>query len=109
MLVGADRVWILDWPWAAKGSPAFDLVGFAPSVAMQGGPEPEDLLAMSAHGRAADPDAVTTLVATVTGYFLLQALKPPPPGLPTVREFQAAQGEVALRWLQQRTGWRGSC
>ena len=105
MLVADDRVWIVDWPWAAKGSPAFDLVAFAPSVSMQSGPEPEDLLRMSAHGRAADPDAVTTLVATVAGYFVMQSLLPPPPGLPTVREFQAAQGAVALRWLQERTGW----
>jgi hypothetical protein len=105
MLVTDDRVWILDWPWAAKGAPAFDLVAFAPSVAMQGGPAPEGLLAMSAYGRVADAEAVTTLVATVTGYFLLQSLRPPPPGLPTVRDFQAAQGAVALRWLRQRTGW----
>jgi aminoglycoside phosphotransferase (APT) family kinase protein len=106
MIVSADRVWIVDWPWAARGAPAFDLVGFAPSVAMQGGPEPAELMAMSAFGRAADPDAVTVLVATVAGYFHLHSLLPPPPGLPTVREFQRAQGEVALRWLRDRTGWR---
>src|SRR3954466_6548247 len=62
MIVSADRVWVVDWPWAARGAPAFDLVGFAPSVAMQGGPEPRDLLAMSSYGRAADPEAVTVLV-----------------------------------------------
>src|SRR4051794_4242100 len=105
MIVSADRVWVVDWPWAARGAPAFDLVGFAPSVAMQGGPEPADLLAMSAFGRAADPDAVTVLVATVAGYFVIQSLLPPPPGLPTVRAFQAAQGEVAVNWLRDRTGW----
>jgi aminoglycoside phosphotransferase (APT) family kinase protein len=105
MLVSADRVWLVDWPWAARGAPVFDLVGFAPSVAMQGGPEPQDLLAMSRYGRAADPDAVTVLVATVTGYFHGHSLLPPPPGLPTVRQFQAAQGEVALRWLRELTGW----
>src|SRR3954454_23670805 len=105
MIVSADRVWIVDWPWAARGAPAFDLVGFAPSVAMQGGPEPADLLAMSAFGRAADPEAVTVLVATIAGYFHVQSLLPPPPALPTVRGFQAAQGAVALRWLRERTGW----
>jgi hypothetical protein len=106
MIVSPDRVWIVDWPWAARGAPAFDLVGFAPSVAMQGGPEPAALLAMSAFGRTADPDAVTVLVATVAGYFHLHSLLPPPPGLPTVRDFQRAQGEVALRWLRDRTSWR---
>jgi hypothetical protein len=29
------------------------------------------------------------------------ALRPPPPGLPTLREFQAAQGAVARRWLAE--------
>ena len=105
MLVSADRVWLVDWPWAARGTPVFDLAGFAPSVAMQGGPEPADLLAMSGYGRAADRDALTVLVATVTGYFMTRALLPPAPGLPTVRAFQAAQGAVALRWLQTLTTW----
>ena len=105
VLIAADRVWFVDWPWAARGNPAFDVVGFAPSVAMQGGADPEELLRMSRTGRAADPDVVTVLVATIAGYFTVNSLRPPSPGLPTVREFQAAQGAVALAWLRQRTGW----
>jgi hypothetical protein len=105
MLVTDDRVWIVDWPWAARGHPLFDLAAFCPSVGMQGGPEPADLLAMSTVGRAADPDRLAVLVAAITGYFVVSALRPPPPGLPTVRAFQAAQGEVALRWLRELTGW----
>jgi hypothetical protein len=35
----------------------------------------------------------------LAGYFTERSLRPPPPGLPTVRRFQAAQAEVALRWL----------
>ena len=105
MLVSEDRVWLVDWPWAARGAPAFDLAAFAPSVAMQGGPEPPELLAMSRYGRRIDPEALIVLVATITGYFLTRALRPPDPGLPTVRAFQAAQGAVALRWLQALTRW----
>jgi hypothetical protein len=29
---------------------------------------------------------------------------PDPPGLPTLRAFQTAQGTHALRWLRQRLG-----
>jgi aminoglycoside phosphotransferase (APT) family kinase protein len=105
MLIGEDRVWLVDWPWAARGNPAFDLLGFCPSVAMQGGPPPAETFAMSAYGRRADPEVVRVLVATIAGYFAVTALMPPPPGLPTVRAFQAAQGEVALRWLAELTGW----
>jgi hypothetical protein len=105
VLLTSDRVWVVDWPAAARGHPLLDLVSFAPSVAMQGGPEPADLLALSRTGRAADPDRLLPLVCALAGYFNRQALLPPPPGLPTVRVFQAAQGAVMLRWLAELTGW----
>lgn len=105
MLLTDERVWLVDWPWAARGDPAFDLLTFCPSVAMQGGPSPAETMAMSAVGRRADPDAVRALVAAIAGFFAVKALAPPPPGLPTVRGFQAAQGEIALRWLAELTGW----
>ncbi|MCB0099020.1 MAG: hypothetical protein KDE46_24975, partial [Caldilineaceae bacterium] len=46
-------------------------------------------------------------VATTTSArrFTHRAVQAPPPGLPTRRAFQAAQGEVAWVWLAQRTGW----
>jgi hypothetical protein len=106
LLVTDDRVWVVDWPWATRGHPLLDLVAFAPSVAMQGGPEPVTTLALSRTGRAADPDRLLPLVCAVAGYFARRAQLPPPPGLPTVRAFQAAQGEVTLRWLAALTGWR---
>jgi aminoglycoside phosphotransferase (APT) family kinase protein len=106
MLLAGDRVWFVDWPWAARGRPLFDLAAFCPSVAMQGGPAPAETLRLSRVGRAADPDVLVRLVTAIAGYFVVGALRPPPPGLPTVRAFQAAQGEVALRWLKELTGWR---
>ena len=48
---------------------------------------------------------IVVVVAAVAGFFTSRALQPPPSGLPTVRAFQAAQGDVARRWLAQRTGW----
>jgi aminoglycoside phosphotransferase (APT) family kinase protein len=105
LLVTSDRVWVVDWPHAARGDALFDLVAMASSVAMQGGPEPSALLAMSATGRRADHDALAAMVCAVAGYFVVSAMAPPPAGLPTVREFQRAQGEVALRWLAELTGW----
>jgi len=48
---------------------------------------------------------VTVLVAALAGFLVQRSLLPPPPGLPTLRAFQGAQGEVALRWLRRRTGW----
>jgi Phosphotransferase enzyme family len=102
LLLTTDGVVVVDWPWACIGSPLLDVVGLAPSVAMQGGPQPDELLAMTAVGAAADREAVTALACAVAGYFTDVALQPPPPGLPTVRAFQAAQGEVARRWVAER-------
>jgi hypothetical protein len=106
LLVGDEQVWVVDWPWAMRGHPLLDLVAFAPSVAMQGGPEPVTTLALSRTGRAAERDRLLPLVCAVAGYFVCRSSLPPPPGLPTVRAFQAAQGTVALRWLRALTGWR---
>ena len=44
------------------------------------------------------------LGAAVAGYFTQRSNGPPPPGLPTVRQFQAAQGAIARRWIAQRLG-----
>jgi hypothetical protein len=106
LLVTPERVWVVDWPHATRGAALFDILAMAPSVAMQGGPDPQTLLSLSATGRHADRDRVAALVCALAGYFALQALQPAPPGLPTVRAFQAAQGETAVRWLAELTGWR---
>jgi hypothetical protein len=105
VLVTADGVVFVDWPHASVGTPVIDLVGWAPSVVLEGGPAPEELLAGHRRTRDADPDVVTIVLTAVSGLFVSHSLRPPPPGLPTVRAFQAAQGEVALDWLRRRTGW----
>lgn len=105
LLFTAEGVVFVDWPHAAVGTPVIDLVGWAPSVRLEGGPAPEELLARHRPTREADPDVVTVVLAAVSGLFVSHSLRPPPPGLPTVRAFQAAQGEVALDWLRRRTGW----
>jgi hypothetical protein len=105
LLVTDDGVVFVDWPQACVGLPAFDYVAWAPSVQLEGGPTPEDLLALSTAPWGADRDALAVLVAAVTGFFVERSLQPPPPGLPTLRAFQAAQGAVALDWLRRLTGW----
>ncbi len=103
LLLTSDRVFVVDWPHACVGAAWLDVVAFAPSVHMQGGPDPETLLQRHPAISTADPDAVTAAIAAIAGFFTHRALQPPPPGLPTLRAFQAAQGEVARQWLAQRT------
>ena len=99
VLLTGDSVVIVDWPHACQGAAFLDIVFLAPSVAMQGGPPPAELLAMTRAGRTASREALASAVCAVAGYFTCRSLQPPPPGIPTVRAFQAAQGAIARRWL----------
>lgn len=104
ILIAGDRVYVVDWPSARIGAPWVDWVAMAPSVTMQGGPEPEGFLQrFDVVLAAAELNAV---VCSLAGYFTVRALEPPPLGIPGVRAFQAAQGRVAVAWLRARTGWR---
>lgn len=106
MLVRPDgEVVLVDWPWAAAGNPVLDVVGFVPSAVLDGAGDPDAVLLSTAAGRAADPAAVTALVAAFGGLMEDACRRPPPPGIHTVREFQRRQAEVAGRWLLSRTGW----
>jgi aminoglycoside phosphotransferase (APT) family kinase protein len=105
LLLTPTRVVFVDWPWAAVGAAWVDLLLMLPSVRMQGGPDPEALFTGHPVARDAGRDAATSVLAGLTGFFLSRSQEPAPPGLPTVRAFQAAQGAVALAWLRQRTAW----
>ncbi|MFI0941939.1 aminoglycoside phosphotransferase family protein [Streptomyces sp. NPDC021020] len=104
LLTPQGRVVIVDWPWACLAAPWYDLLLMLPSVRMQGGPPPEQIFARHEVGAGADPDAVTAVVAAFAGFLLGHARRPAPPGLPTLRAFQAAQGREALVWLRARLG-----
>jgi aminoglycoside phosphotransferase (APT) family kinase protein len=101
ILLTGQGAMVVDWPWACRGAAFTDLVLFAPSVAAQGGPPPAELIASSRTGGAASPHAVTALVCALAGYLTVSSLRPPPPGLPTIRAFQAAHATIARHWLTQ--------
>jgi hypothetical protein len=105
MLVTRDGVVIVDWPHARVGAAWLDPVFFAPSVAMEGGPEPETLVERIDALRAAEPNALTAGIIGVAGFFTERGAREPVPGLPGLRAFQEAQGAVARRWVAERTGW----
>jgi len=104
LLIAGRRVYVLDWPWARAGAWWIDAVAMAPSVAMQGGPRPDEFVRRVGVDEVAR-EAVDAVVCSIAGYFAVRALEPSPPGLPTVRAFQAAQGRHAIAWLRERTGW----
>jgi aminoglycoside phosphotransferase (APT) family kinase protein len=101
ILLASDRVVFVDWPHAAIGAAWVDLVAFLPSVAMQGGPHPSEVFDAHPLGRDAPRERVLPVLAAVAGYFAERSTLPAPPGLPTLREFQRAQGVEALAWLRR--------
>ena len=105
LLLTRDRVYVVDWPWATIGAPWLDLVAMLPSVAMQGGPDPEPVWHAHPLSAGVDPDAVNAFLAALAGMLTRQSYLPPPPGLPTLRAFQAGQGAAARAWLAHRLGW----
>jgi aminoglycoside phosphotransferase (APT) family kinase protein len=102
VLLTPERVVIVDWPHASVGAPWVDLLAFLPSVAMQGGPPPWELFDDHPLAQDAAPEHVDAVVAALAGFFVQRSTLPPPPGLPTLREFQRAQGTEALAWLRRR-------
>lgn len=84
-----DRVVLVDWNNACRGQDGIDVVAWAPSLALEGGPNPWELL----------PDPALHHVAFVAGYFARNAPLPPIPDAPRVRPFQLAQLQVCLPWF----------
>lgn len=93
---------LVDWPGASLGAPWVDLVALLPALHLDGGPPPSAVMEGSPLARAADPGAIDTFVVALAGYFTRSSLLPAPPGLPTLRPFQAAQGAIARDWSAQR-------
>ena len=101
ILLTSNGVVFVDWPHAKIGAPWVDLVYFLPSVAMQGGGGPQELFWDHPTAHGADQGAVCSVLASLTGFFIYGATQVPPPGLPTLRRFQLAQGVAALAWLRE--------
>ncbi|MFE7406652.1 phosphotransferase [Isoptericola sp. NPDC057559] len=101
---GGTRALAVDWPNAARGAAFCDLVGMLPAVRLEGGPTPEEALALRPLPAGTEEGAVTAYLVALMGYFVHSSLQPPPPGIPHVRAFQRAQGQVCVAWLRRRLG-----
>lgn len=104
ILITPERVVFVDWPHACVGAAWVDLALFLPSVAMQGGPHPWEIFESHPLGRDVPPERLQPLLAGLAGFFAYRSTLPPEPGLPTLREFQRAQGVEALAWLRRSLG-----
>jgi hypothetical protein len=78
---------LVDWNQACVGNPELDVAAWLPSLRLEGGPEPEEILTGGGG-----------LAAVLAGFFGSRVGLPPPPTAPLVRQIQRAQLEVALAW-----------
>jgi hypothetical protein len=88
LCIRGGRAVLVDWNHATLGNAALDIAAWLPSLALEGGPQPDEI---------ADSDAAQFAVV-IAGFFAAHAGLPPPEGAPLVRGFQLAQLEVALPW-----------
>jgi hypothetical protein len=84
------RAVLVDWNWLSRANADLDLAAWLPSLAVEGGPAPWDVLPGS--GR---------LAAFIAGVWAAVVGLPPPETAPTVRSLQRAQLAVALDWIDR--------
>ncbi|MCA1844407.1 MAG: hypothetical protein LC792_14700 [Actinobacteria bacterium] len=84
---------LVDWNLAAIGTRRLDVAFWLPSLQLEGGPAPENVL----------PDADCE-AAVVSGFFASRAGLPGLPGAPGVRPVQLAQLRHALPWACRALG-----
>ena len=101
MLLTDDRVVFVDWPFASQGAAHIDLMFMLPSVAMHG-TDPQPIVERHPLTRDLPSRDLDVTLAALTGYFVPHSMQPPIPNLPTIREFQRAQGTAALAWMERR-------
>jgi aminoglycoside phosphotransferase (APT) family kinase protein len=106
ILVRDDQAVLLDWAWACRGAPWLDTLALALDLRIQGGQDPDAFLASCPMTRDVSGEHLASVVAAVAGLWHERARRPAPPGLPTVRAWQAHCGAVALDWLDTGTLWR---
>ncbi len=96
------RLRLFDWRFAEIGYPEFDLVEFAQSVTVDGGPEPERVVAWYSERLPVRDEALDAAVSWLAAFFAYHAWRPDLPELPRLRLFQRQQLGVTLRWAARR-------
>jgi hypothetical protein len=84
------RAILVDWNWCSIANPKVDVACWLPSVRVEGGPPPWELL----------PDA-GEIAAFIGGIWAAVAGLPPVATAPTVREIQRRQLAVVLDWIDR--------
>lgn len=102
VLLTGDGAVLVDWPHACRGPAWLDTLLLLIEVDRFGGHDVDALLAAHPATRGVEPAILDGALAGCLGFFLDQARRPAPPGLPRIREFQQVQADALLAWLHRR-------
>jgi len=84
------RAVLVDWNWTSLANPAADVAAWLPSVTVEGGPPPWEVLSGAGE-----------LAAWIAGVWAGGVGLPPPETAPHVRDAQRRQLAVALDWIDR--------
>jgi fructosamine-3-kinase len=89
---------LFDWPSITLGRPEWDMVAFAQTVTVEGGPSPEQVMMWYGEQFPVDTATVECSIAWWLTFFAHRAWRPEVPGLPRLRRFQRQQLAVLISW-----------
>ena len=81
---------LVDWNWCSTGNADLDVAAWLPSLAVEGGPKPWEVLPRAGQ-----------YAAFLAGVWAAVVGLPPPATAPTVRVLQRSLLEVAVAWCEQ--------
>jgi len=90
MCFAGERVVLVDWNWASLANTVADRAAWLPSLFVEGGPQPWEVL-----------DGAGEIAAWIAGVWAAVVGTPPPVTAPDVRVLQERQLAVALDWLDR--------
>ncbi|HMN29002.1 MAG TPA: phosphotransferase [Caldilineaceae bacterium] len=96
------QLYLFDWPAITVGRPEWDIVAFAQTVAVEGGPTPEQVMDWYAERFPVEPAVVESAIAWWLTFFADCAWREEIPGLPRVRRFQRQQLGMMLLWAARQ-------
>lgn len=105
LIDATGAVWIIDWPWAARGPRWFDGLTYLLDTRDRGRDVGADRL-IQTHALFAEstPELIDTVLAWIIGLHIENSTQQAPPNMPGIRAYQRRQGIVAARWLLDRWG-----
>ncbi|HAY42698.1 MAG TPA: aminoglycoside phosphotransferase [Micrococcaceae bacterium] len=103
LLLTEEGAYLIDWPWACIGVPWFDALSVLINVRLHDAAfDVASVLGAHPVFAGLPAESIDGFLAGMAGYFIDSARQPAPPGLPTLRNFQQAQGDAAIDWLRER-------